>query len=402
MFQVQLYKPYPECKKWYGRYTDPFTKKRESAPLHELKSVAKSLAKKIEARYYTDQHEPREQREVTIGELYNAVIKGYQIQAQENPSIANWSKHQQSRWRIRMGEKFAHIKAMELTGAYVDDYKLWAQGIEVDRHWEPLAAPVTTSTVNRDLTLLTTCYNNAIERGELTRQPFKMQFFSEKLFAREGFIEQPEYDRLTAAASTLWMRTMLAVAYFFGLREQEMLGLRVSQYDRANGKLNLKRLDTKNKEPRFAPLEGFPEVSQLLDLSCEGKQPGDYILTRGTNSKRNPNGKIYRTEGDWAKLLKASGVMSVATERDGSRQELLLHDMRRSALRNMVQKYGIDRDTARRISGHKRDDVFSRYNIVSERSIFEAGRKIAAGVARERERLAEQAQQHLTTTERVQ
>ena len=53
----------------------------------------------------------------------------------------------------------------------------------------------------------------------------------------------------------------------------------------------------------------------------------------------------------------------------------MFHDLRRSAVRNMVRR-GVPQKTARMISGHKTDSVFSRYNIVSDSDIQDAARKI--------------------------
>ena len=69
----------------------------------------------------------------------------------------------------------------------------------------------------------------------------------------------------------------------------------------------------------------------------------------------------------WDPLVKAAGLPG-----------LLLHDFRRSAVRNMVRR-GIPQKTARTISGHKSDSIFSRYNIVSEDDIRDAAKKIEAG-----------------------
>ena len=51
--------------------------------------------------------------------------------------------------------------------------------------------------------------------------------------ARRGFIEQDDFARMAAEAhlAGVWMRALLEVAYTYGWRRGELLGLKVRQVD---------------------------------------------------------------------------------------------------------------------------------------------------------------------------
>jgi integrase len=152
-----------------------------------------------------------------------------------------------------------------------------------------------------------------------------------------------------------WLQAFLAVAYKFGLRKEELLSLRLGQVDLADRVIRLNPGETKNDEGRIAPMT--PEIHDLLKLCVDDKKPGGFVFTR--NGKRV---KEFRATWD---VLTAAACVS------GS----LVHDLRRSAVRNMVPR-GVPDRVAMAICGHKTRAVFDRYNIVAEGDIRDAARKI--------------------------
>ena len=69
--------------------------------------------------------------------------------------------------------------------------------------------------------------------------------------------------------------------------------------------------------------------------------------------------------GAWAKACEAAGLSG-----------RILHDFRRTAVRNL-ERAGVSRSSAMKMTGHKTEAVYRRYAIVSEQDLHEAAAKLA-------------------------
>ena len=212
-------------------------------------------------------------------------------------------------------------------------------------------------TINRDLAALRRAFNLALMAGKLQKVPCFPHL--KESAPRSGFVEEAAYDRLAKNARELWSGALLATAYSFGFRKGELLGLRVRQVDLLNRSIRLNAGETKSGDGRAVKMT--QDVFILLQACIAGKAEDDFVFTR---AKGQP---VVGFRKRWEKL-------TTLAELSG----LLFHDLRRSAVRNMVRR-GVPETVAMKISGHKTRAVFDRYNVTSEADLADAARKIEAG-----------------------
>jgi integrase len=186
---------------------------------------------------------------------------------------------------------------------------------------------------------------------------------------RKGFFEYDQFNKLRTELPE-HLRPVITFGYFTGCRKGEILSLRWPQVDLSRRVVRLEPGETKNDEARTVPLMG--ELYEMLVLQKQIRDqrwPGcEWVFFR--YGKR-----ITDFRGAWAEASKRAGVV----DQDGN-PERLFHDLRRTAVRNMVRA-GIPERVAMAISGHKTRSVFDRYDIVSERDIREAAWKLESYVA---------------------
>jgi len=154
-------------------------------------------------------------------------------------------------------------------------------------------------------------------------------------------------------------------AYLTSWRKQEMLGLRWDHVDFGEGILWLGARRTKAKESRPFPFKSYPALLAVLESQREysglWEDRSGKIVTHVFTNRGKPIRDYYAA---WRAACKRAGL-------EGRH----MHDNRRSAVRNM-DRAGIPRDIAKKLSGHKTDSMYSRYNIVNERDLNDATAKL--------------------------
>jgi integrase len=93
--------------------------------------------------------------------------------------------------------------------------------------------------------------------------------------------------------------------------------------------------------------------------------------------------------GDFRKAWHTACVVGLGRfieEEDGKKkyEGLIVHDLRRSCVRNLVRA-GVGDKTAMQLTGHRTRNIFDRYNIVNDEDLTEAQQRQQAYLAKQKQ-----------------
>lgn len=302
----------------------------------ESESQARKLLKRRIGEGSTGQFLGPNEERVTFEDMADALVTDYEINKLRSLRSLKLSiKH--------LKDRFALERAIDITTDKIKKYV-------ADRQREKAA----NGSINRELSALKRMFKLTVESGRIRFAPHIPMLENN---ARQGFVDHGVFltlrDRLPE-----YLKDPITFLYLSGWRLGEMKALEWRDVDLPGKIVRLRPAISKNKDGRLLPLSG--ELLEIVEsayadrrLDCpyvfhlDGEQVGDF--------KRS-----------WATACKKAGVGKV-----------LVHDLRRTAVRNMVRA-GIPDRIAMALSGHKTRSVFDRYDIVSEADLAQATERLQA------------------------
>jgi integrase len=219
------------------------------------------------------------------------------------------------------------------------------------------------ATINRELAALKRMFNLGIQAQKIHRKPYIPMLKENNV--RTGFFEHGEFVAFRGALPD-YLQPVATFAYYTGWRKRNILDLKWNQVDLNARTVRLNPGTTKNDAGQIVILDG--ELLETMQQQWERRKvvtiPGQSptLLCPFVFHKDGKRIKDYRDA--WNEARTATGLATTK----------ILHDFRRTAVRNMVRA-GVHERVAMMISGHKTRSIFDRYNIVSEDDLREAARR---------------------------
>jgi integrase len=199
--------------------------------------------------------------------------------------------------------------------------------------------PTKPATINRNVANFRAMLHRAVDYGELEINPIGRIKQLEENNIRERVLSQNEFNKLLSNCNGD-IKGFVLIAYYLPMRQEEITNLTWGEIDFKHGFIRLGVNRTKNKTVRSIPMH--PKIIDYFQ-SLPRPLKGGFIF-----SKRCFNRRAY----DKAVEVSCLG-------------DFTFHDLRHCAVNNL-RLAGNDHFAIKKISGHKTDSAFQRYNLVTE------------------------------------
>ncbi len=330
---------------WIAYYDDTGQKVRESSRSHERRTAA-ALLRKRQGEVVSGRHTGTAARRVRFEAVVELIRQDYAMNKRRSAArMEHAVKH--------LSGAFAGVRASRITTDRLTAYAA-----------ERMQAGAANATVQYELAILRRGFRLALRANTLPLMPaFPTIHVSN---ARQGFFEP---DQLAAVLKELpdYLQPLFRFAALTGWRaSDEVRPMTWAQVDLGAGIVRLEPRTTKNDDGRTFPFAVLPDLETLLrsqraytDMveSALGR-PVPLVFHRFGSPIRN-----YRHA--WAAACARAGVAGRVP-----------HDLRRTAVR-ALERAGVSRSVAMKLTGHKTEAVYRRYAIVSEADLREGVAKLA-------------------------
>jgi len=249
---------------------------------------------------------------------------------------------------------FGGMKAVDITADRVTGYV-------VARKAEQAA----NATVNRELSALRRMFRLGERAGKVAGRPHVDLLREDNV--RTGFFEPDQFAAVQIRLPED-LRPAVEFAYLTGWRlKSEVLCLQWRQVDFEAGMVRLEPGSTKNAEGRGFPFAALPALERLLRTQAERTRAIELasrtIIPWVFHRHGRPIQYFRRT---WIRACRLAGL-----------PDRVPHDFRRTAVRNL-ERAGVPRSVAMKLTGHKTESIYRRYAIVAEQDLKDGVAKLAA------------------------
>jgi integrase len=371
---------------WTIRYYDHRGRRKvESSRSAFREDAERLLRKRLQAKDDGLPIEPRRER-VRFDDAARDLITDYTINGRRSRDEL------ERRITKHLSPFFGGMRLSAITGADVRAYIAERQAVQtvtrrayVVKRKDGTAITIPASTreitgisnaeINRELATLKRIYGLAIESGAIVHRPH-IPLLRESA-PRAGFFEREALHSVLAHLPAA-LRPVIEFAYITGWRiASEVLPLTWRQVDFAAGEVRLDAGTTKNGDGRVFPMTD--DLRRLLERQRDEHErlkkqkhlcPSVFVRlvadARGGEKKPRP---IKAFTKAWKNACKDAGCPG-----------RIPHDLRRTAVRNMVRR-GVPERVAMKLTGHKTASVFARYDIVSDGDLHTAAVQLAGVLA---------------------